>query len=99
MAKSGDNTATERMVAKYRDLIADFVGGRVSAPNFESAYLQVFKTDKDQVPSREFDVLEKLFFAIDDYIADPELREKVGGLSDGELRARAEETYSLLYGN
>jgi hypothetical protein len=94
-----DNTATERMVAKYRDLIADFVGGRVPAQNFESAYLQVFKTDKDQVPSREFDVLEKLFFAIDDYIADPELREKVGGLNDDELRARAEATYSLLYGN
>jgi hypothetical protein len=49
---SSDNTATERMVTKYRDLIADFVGGRVSAQNFESAYLQVFKTDKDQVPSR-----------------------------------------------
>jgi Bacterial self-protective colicin-like immunity len=86
------------MVAKYIDLIADFVGGRVSAQNFESAYLQVFKTDKDQVPSREFDALEKLFFAIDDYIADPELREKVGGLNDGQLRARAEETYSLLMG-
>jgi hypothetical protein len=40
---SSDNTATERMAAKYRDLIADFVGGRVSAQNFESAYLQVFK--------------------------------------------------------
>jgi hypothetical protein len=96
---SSDNTAAERMVAKYRDLIADFVGGRVSAQNFESAYLEVFKTDKDQVPGREFDVLEKLFFAVDDYIADPELREKMGGLNDGELRARAEETYSLLYGN
>ena len=96
---SFDNAATERMVAKYRDLIADFVGGRVSAQNFESAYLQVFKTDKDQVPSREFDVLEKLFFAIDDYIADPKLREKVGGLDAEELRTRAEQTYSVLYGN
>ena len=96
---SWENTATERMAAKYRDLIADFVSGRVSAQNFESAYLQVFKNDKDQVPSREFDVLEKLFFGIDDYIADPELRKKVGGLDDGELRSRAEETYSLLYGN
>jgi hypothetical protein len=99
MAKSGDNTATERMVAKYRDLIANFVGGGMSAQNFESAYLQVFKTDRDQVPGREFDVLEKLFFAIDDYVADPALREKVGGLNDDELRARVEETYTLLYGN
>jgi hypothetical protein len=38
-------------------------------------------------------------FAIDDYVADPELREKVGGLNDDELRARAEQTFSLLYRN
>ena len=39
--------------------------------------------------------LEKLFFAVDDYVADPELRKKVGGLNDEELRAYADE----LYGN
>jgi Bacterial self-protective colicin-like immunity len=68
---SFDNTTTERMVAKYKDLISKFVNRQVSAQNFESAYLMVFKTDKDQVPSSEFDVLVKLFFAVDDYVADP----------------------------
>jgi self-protective colicin-like immunity protein len=96
---SFDNTTTERMVAKYKDLISKFVNRQVSAQNFESAYLMVFKTDKDQVPSSEFDVLEKLFFAVDDYVADPELRKKVGGLNDEELRAYADEAYSKLYGN
>jgi hypothetical protein len=42
-------------------------------------------------------VLEKLFFAIDDYVADPEVREKVGGLSDNELRVRAKEAHAQLY--
>ena len=96
---SFDNTTTERIVAKYKDLISKFVNRQVSAQNFESAYLMVFKTDKDQVPSSEFDVLEKLFFAVDDYVADPELRKKVGGLNDEELRANADEAYSKLYGN
>jgi hypothetical protein len=92
-----DSTATARMVAKYRALISDFIGGQLSADNFESMYLKVFKADEDQVPSPEFDALEKLFFAIDDYVADPELREKVGGLSDNELRARAEDAHAQLY--
>jgi hypothetical protein len=85
------------MVAKYRDLISDFVSGRLPAHSFESRYLQVFKTDTDQVPGNEFDVLEELFFAVDDYVADPELREKAGGLNDDELRTRADEAYLLLY--
>ncbi|WP_428342354.1 colicin immunity domain-containing protein [Mycobacterium sp.] len=94
-----DSTATARMVAKYRDLISDFTSNRLSAQSFESRYLQIFKTDTDQVPSNEFDLLEKLFFAVDDYVADPELREKVGGLDDDQLRDRAEEAYSQLYGS
>jgi len=87
------------MVSKYRDIISDFVSGRVSAQDFESAYLRVFKSDKDQVPGREFNVLEKLFFAVDDYVADPELRKKVSGLSDDELRTSAKEAFVQLYGN
>jgi hypothetical protein len=85
------------MVAKYRDLISDFIGGQLSADNFESMYLKVFKADEDQVPSPEFDVLEKLFFAIDDYVAGHELRERIGGLSEDELRARAKEAHAQLY--
>jgi self-protective colicin-like immunity protein len=99
VGRTTDNTATERMVARYRDLIADFADGRISAQDFESAYLQVFKTDHDKVFGHEFNVLEELFFAVDDYVEDPELRQKVGGLNDEELRARAEATYSLLYGD
>jgi Bacterial self-protective colicin-like immunity len=99
VGKTSDNSATERMIAKYRDLIADFAGGRISTQDFESAYLQVFKTDKDHFAGHEFNVLEALFFAVDDYVADPELRQKVGGLNDEELRSRAEATYSQLYGD
>jgi hypothetical protein len=87
------------MVDKYRDLISDFVGDRLSAQDFESKYLQIFKTDADQVPSQEFNVLEQLFFAIDDYVADPELRAKVGGLDERDLRDHAAAAYSRLYGS
>jgi Bacterial self-protective colicin-like immunity len=96
---SSDSTATARMLAKYRDLISDFVSCRLSVQSFESRYLQMFKTDTDQFPSHEFDLLEKLFFAVDDHVADPGLREEAGGLNDDELRDRAEDVYSQLYGS
>jgi hypothetical protein len=38
------------------------------------------------VPSPEFDILEKLFFAVDDYVADTGLRHAVRGLAEDQLR-------------
>ena len=60
--------------AKYKDLILSYVNRTISAEEFESAYLALFKHDSDQVLGAEFNILEKLFFAIDDFVADPELR-------------------------
>jgi hypothetical protein len=94
---ASDEPAATRMVARYKALISDFICGRVSAPDFESKYLQLFKTDTSKAADIEFNVLENLFFAIDDYVADPELRERVCGLDDDELRASAEDAYSRLY--
>lgn len=55
---SCDKSTTERIVAKYKDIIFGFISRRVSAENFETTYLKLFKTDQDQVPSDEFKVLE-----------------------------------------
>lgn len=94
---SSDSAASERMCAKYRQLISRFVDRKMSAEEFEAAYLPLFKHDHDQVPGAEFNVLEELFFAVDDYVADPELRKAVHGLDDEQLRARAREAYQRLY--
>ncbi|WP_292981723.1 colicin immunity domain-containing protein [Mycobacterium sp.] len=96
---SSDGVGEAGKIDKYRDLISDFVSGRLPAHSFESQYLRVFKNDTDRAPRREFQVLENLFFAIDDYVADPELREKVGGLDDDQLRAVAQDAYTQLYEN
>ncbi len=92
-----DKAAVERMRAKYAALISNFVNGRISAHEFETAYLSLFKNDKDQVPGSAFDILDGLFFYVDEYVADPELRNRAGGLDDEELRARAREAYRKLY--
>lgn len=87
----------ERMTAKYREVIWKFINHQLSAQDFESSYLEIFKHDEDQSLSPEFDVLEALFFDVDDYVADPGLRREVHGLNDEELRHRAREAYRKLY--
>lgn len=67
------------MTEKYKDLVFKFSNRQISVEVFEPAYLRLFKHDKDQVPGSEFNTLEKLFFAVDDYVADPSLREAVHG--------------------
>lgn len=94
---SSDKTTVGRMTEKYRDLIFRFVNRQISAEEFEPAYLKLFKHDKDQVSGPEFNTLEKLFFAVDDYVADPGLRQAVRGLDEEQLRERARDTYQRLY--
>lgn len=91
-----DRTTGERMDKKYRDLIFRFVGHGISADEFEPAYLKLFKHDRDQLSGAEFNTLEKLFFAVDDYVADPRLRQAVDGLDEEQLRDRARDTYRML---
>lgn len=94
---SSDKTTVARMTEKYKALISRFVDRQISAEEFESAYLKLFKNDKDQVSGTEFNTLEKLFFAIDDYVADPKLRQAVRGLDEEQLRESARDTYQRLY--
>ncbi|MGC2653590.1 MAG: colicin immunity domain-containing protein [Mycobacterium sp.] len=87
------------MCTKYKDLILSYVNRKISAEQFESAYLELFKHDTDQVLGVQFNILENLFFAIDDFVADPELRAAVHGLNEEDLRKHALEAYQQLYLN
>ncbi|WP_188112871.1 colicin immunity domain-containing protein [Mycobacterium simiae] len=85
------------MTAKYRDLLSRFINREITAPEFQSLYFTVFKNDGDQVPGTKFKILDRLFADVDDYTADPKLRERAGGLDDEELRTCAREAYRKLY--
>jgi DNA-binding beta-propeller fold protein YncE len=92
-----ENAAVERMIAKYAGLISRFVNGQISALEFQSSYFTLFKNDTDQVRGPAFNVLDALFADIDEYVADPELRQRAGGFDDEELRSRARNAYQKLY--
>lgn len=94
---TSDEVAARKMANKYIQLIISFIDHKIPTEQFESSYLDLFKHDEEQVAGAEFDILEKLFFAVDDYVVDPELRSRVGGLGDEELRDRAQEAYRKLH--
>lgn len=94
----GRDASVSRMLETYRDSIRRFVIGEISADEFEADYLIRFKDDPNQVTGEEFDILDELFADVDEYVSDPTLRESAGGISGEELRARARDAYSRLFG-
>lgn len=87
------------MLDGYKEMIRRFVLGEATADEFETAYLRKFKHDSSQVPGPEFEILDGLFADVDDYVADPELLDRAGGLSGDELRTRARSAYVRLFGS
>jgi len=94
---------------KYQSLISQFINGQISASEFQSSYLQAFKTSEDMLGQDEFDILQYLFTSADGYVADPESRRQLlaerpelrkygQGLDDEELRTDAREAYRQLFG-
>lgn len=94
---------------KYKNLISQFINGQITASEFQSAYIQAFKTSEDKLGQDEFDILQYLFTSADGYVADPESRKQLlaaypelrkygHGLDDEELRADAREAYRQLFG-
>ena len=93
---------------KYQGLISQFINGQISASEFETTFLPVFKTSEDMLGQDEFEILQYLFRSCDEYVADPELRDRILAdaahvrkygrpLDDEELRACAESAYRQLF--
>jgi Bacterial self-protective colicin-like immunity len=93
----GRDASVSRILEAFRDLIRRFAIGEISADEFETDYLARFKDDPNQVVGEEFDILDELFADVDDYVSDPTLRERAGGISGEELRARARDAYARLF--
>ena len=74
-------------IGPYLEMISDFVSGRISASEFEIAYLERFKNESSILPEQAFLILDGLFADVDAYCADPELRD-ADELDEEQLRDR-----------
>lgn len=79
----------------YILLITQFVTGEISASQFEIAYLDMFKSENDELPEYVYNALNNLFSSVDAYCGDSELRDDED-LDDGELVAKAKEALENL---
>lgn len=83
-------------VAPYAVLLELFERGAMSADEFELVFLRLYKVDPTAWPPDLFDVLEGVFADVDEYCADPLLRERVGGLDGHGLRSRCGLAFERL---
>jgi len=86
------------MLDRYKPMLERFISGESSADEFETRFLSYFKSDKNQVVGDEFDVLDRLFADVDEYVGDPDLRAAGRGIDENELRSRARQAYVRLFG-
>lgn len=82
-------------IRSYIDLITDFVGGRLSAGEFESRYLTKFTNDPSDDIGETFLILDRLFADVDEYNENPELR-GVHGIDEFTLRERSKTALDQL---
>lgn len=93
-----DKTPAAEMLSAYQPIMSRFLAGETTAQEFEREYLTAFQDDADQVTGDEFDVLDGVFADVDEYVADPALRNQVNGIGDDELKERVRVAYRTLFG-
>ena len=83
---------------KYIELITRFVARKIAAADFERAYLDMFKSEKQSLPTEDFDVLDGLFSDVDAYCSDATLRGPED-LDEQQLRDKCSAALAALARN
>jgi len=82
-------------IEKYKSLISKLVTGEIAVPQFEVAYLEMFKNESSEFSEDVYDALNKLFTDVDSYCGDPVLRDDED-LTDEELLGSAKDVLNKL---
>jgi hypothetical protein len=74
----------------YRQLLTDFVAGRISADDFQTEYFERYQNDNRWFPDSIYDIVDGFFADVDAYVEEERLRDpEQGDLGPEELRAKA----------
>ncbi len=80
---------------EYLNLIWEFITGTSTVSQFETKYLELFKSDETIRDEKIFLILDRLFSDIDVYDSDPTIRGP-DGLDDEGLKKAAHSAYVKL---
>jgi hypothetical protein len=73
-------------VEPYEDLLIPFARGEMEADEFEASFQQRYLNDSTLYSDAVFDVFDRFFSDVDEYVADPKVRKETGGLGPVRLR-------------
>lgn len=82
-------------LADYFRVVKAFVDGHLSAIEFESVFLRMFKKDDAVRPDSHYKILNDLFGSVDAFCSDPSIR-AVQDLNDEQLHNDAKAALSEL---
>lgn len=72
---------------RHLQLTRRFAAGLVPGPEFETAFLDVRMEYNESLPDPLDDVMDEIFYAVDDYVSKDSLRdEEKGDLDEEQLR-------------
>jgi len=80
---------------KYKQLIFDFVSGRIPVEEFESSYLKMVKEEQIIFNDSIYKIIGALFSDVDSYCGSPELRGD-DDIDEMELFSRAKSSLKKL---
>jgi len=89
------NSKNSEYIYKYFSLIEDFVSMKITAPEFEERYIAVLRGDSGFYSEDVAPIVYGLYSDVDEYCADPELRES-GDLDNKQLWEKALAAYNEL---
>jgi len=95
-ANDGVSSSIRPDLVGYAELIDSFVSGKLSGPQFETAYLRMFKNDPVRHGERAFLILDRLFSDVDEYFDDPDFAEHQRQQAEDDLRSHAREALAAL---
>ena len=79
----------------YESLLTSFIDGKIQPVQFEKDYINLFQDHNSELTEAEHKIVEEMFFAVDDFCADPELREE-GDLDEKQLLKEASRSLEAL---
>ncbi len=81
---------------EYLSALRKFTSGKISAPQFEKEFLNIFGRWKDYIFPIEADrIIQDFFWSVEDYCRYPEIREE-GDLDDEALLCSAKKALEKL---
>lgn len=83
-----------KSLAFYINLFTDYLEDELSTKSFMRVYLHVFKKD-NQIEKEYYNILEKVFWAIEDFEPDLELFED-GDITEEQLRGEVKRALNYI---